>query len=127
MADPVKILLVEDESDLAKLIASYLKGFDVKVAHQLEKAGRLMQENQFDLIITDVRLKEESGLSLVRDLRGQKRTCPIILISGYDKDIMPITALMEGAFTFLEKPFQKNDVIDAVRVALRGRLDLKVS
>lgn len=123
----IKILIVDDEGDLATLIASYLKGFDVKIAHQLEKAWRLMQEHNFDLIITDVRLKEESGLSLVRELRKNKRSCPVILISGYDKDMMPITALMEGAFTFLEKPFNKIDILDAVKVALRGRSDLRAS
>ena len=127
MGEPIKILVVEDESDLAKLIASYLKGFDVQVAHQLNKAHHLMQNTNFDLIITDVRLKEESGLSLVRDIKSQNKACPVILISGYDKDMMPITALMEGAFTFVEKPFGKHDMLEAVKVALRGRADLRAS
>jgi len=82
----VKILIVEDDTPLAMMMASLLTraGCDVQGAHTGEKAMRLAQESKFDLITLDIDLPDMSGFEICRELKQRhlSRHTPIVLISG---------------------------------------------
>ncbi|PRD44026.1 DNA-binding response regulator [Phyllobacterium phragmitis] len=114
------ILIVEDDSEIANLLALTIQ--DNGMIPTIAEDGRVMQSllrnNSFDLIILDVMLPGEDGLSICRKIRSEKTT-PIILLTALGEEIDRIVGLEVGADDYVTKPFSPREVVARVRSLLR--------
>lgn len=119
----MKILIVEDQENLAKLIQKGLaaEGFAVDYVLDGETAqNRInMYHSDYDIIILDFMLPKKSGLEILADMRSKKITTPVIMLTAKD-DIKDITAgLNAGADDYLTKPFSFDELFARIRAILR--------
>ena len=120
MSSP-RILVVDDEADLRELLEITLlkMGLDVDCAATLREARRLVDDNSYDLVLTDMRLPDGLGLELVREVSGSSKT-PIAVITAFGSAENAVVALKAGAFDYVSKPV----VLDELRVMVRSALKL---
>jgi len=124
--DPDKpdILVVDDDAGLRDLLRDYLSanGFAVREAGDGNGMRQRLAEGRPDLIILDLMLPGEDGLSLARWLRGQG-AIPIIMLSARGEEIDRIVGLEVGADDYLPKPFSPRELLARIRAVLRRRDD----
>ncbi|MGX4642061.1 sigma 54-interacting transcriptional regulator [Massilia sp. SYSU DXS3249] len=120
MSSP-RILVVDDEPDLRDLLEITLvkMGLDVDCAATLREARRLVEDNAYALVLTDMRLPDGLGLELVREVSGSSKT-PIAVITAFGSAENAVVALKAGAFDYVSKPV----VLDELRVMVRSALKL---
>ena len=115
------VLVVDDDSDLRAFIARAIQPLGVNVIEAADgrAALELLKSRSVDVIISDLIMPKMSGLMLLHTILEQGQHLPFIVITGYaDKD-SAIQALRLGAFDFLEKPCDANDIYSVVTEALR--------
>lgn len=118
------ILLVEDEEHLAQGLAFNLRnsGYDVDIASTGELALDKIERQEFDLILLDVALPGISGLEVAGRLRMGGHMLPIMMISARDRPQDTIAGLDAGADDYITKPFDLDEVLARLRVALRRQV-----
>jgi two-component system OmpR family response regulator len=115
------ILAVDDDSTMRELIAEYLssRGFRVSAVGNGQDMARILEEEIVDLVVLDLKLAEEDGLQLVRELRARSNL-PIIVITGHRREeVDRIVGLELGADDYLTKPFNLRELLARVRALLR--------
>ena len=114
------ILVVEDDREISALVARYLRGndFRVSVAGDGREMDRVLADAQVDLIVLDLMLPGESGLSLCRRLRAGS-TIPILMLTAKSEEIDRIVGLEIGADDYLGKPFNPRELLARIRAILR--------
>lgn len=117
-----RILVVDDEPDLLTLYELSLlrEGHQVSTAATVLEARRLLETQQFDLLITDMRLPDGDGLQLLRELAQQRRSERRIMITAYGSAETAVEALKCGAFDYLTKPVDLKQLRSVVRAALQA-------
>ena len=115
-----KILIVEDDPEIGKLLALTVheNGMTPTVAEDSHVMNALLRSNEFDLIILDVMLPGEDGLSICRRIRSEKTT-PIILLTALGEEVDRIVGLEVGADDYVTKPFSPREVVARIRSLLR--------
>lgn len=122
-----RILVVDDEEMMRKLLPMILgDGYDVSVAGSVAEAIRLLNQKPHDVIVSDIKMPGEDGLTLLSKLRERDSDIPVILMTGHGDKQTAIAALRAGAFDFIEKPFEDEEMVFAVERALKHRF-LEVS
>lgn len=114
------ILIVEDDSEIASLLAETMRDNGM-LATTVEDGGKMfaqMRHGDFDLIILDVMLPGEDGISLCRRLRAEN-TIPILLVTALGEEVDRIVGLEVGADDYITKPFSPREVLARIRSALR--------
>ena len=101
------IFLLEDDETLGRGIAMALTGPEVSVSclPSLTKAREALAENRFDLLILDVNLPDGSGMDLLRQVRAEGDSTPVILLTANDLELDEVTGLEAGADDYITKPF----------------------
>jgi DNA-binding NtrC family response regulator len=114
------ILIVEDETVLRESLAELLaeEGHTVKQAENGKVAHDLILKEPVDLVLTDVRMPEMDGLTLLGHLRQILPQTPVIVITAYGTVEHAVTAVRSGAFDYLLKPVKFDDVLIKVQRAL---------
>jgi two-component system, OmpR family, response regulator len=115
------ILAVDDDPMMRQLIADYLSGHGFRVSAVAcgQEMARVTDQDVVDLIVLDLKLAEEDGLQLVRELR-MKSSVPIIIVTGHRRDeVDRIVGLELGADDYLTKPFSPRELLARVRAVLR--------
>ena len=114
------ILVVDDDPGLRELLEQYLSDQGYAVAAVADGTGmeHYLAENTVDLVILDLMLPGEDGLSLARKLRGQGNL-PIIMLSARGEDIDRIVGLEVGADDYLAKPFNPRELLARIRAVMR--------
>ena len=119
----MKILVAEDDRDIADLIAHYLhkQGWNAHIAAAGDDALAYARRHAVDLVILDVMLPGLSGLEICRALRGDKATeaIPIIMVTARAEETDRIVGLEIGADDYLAKPFSPNELVARVRALMR--------
>ncbi|MEX5745058.1 sigma-54-dependent transcriptional regulator [Massilia sp. X63] len=117
-----RILVVDDEADLRELLEITLlkMGLDVDSAATLRQARGLVEEHDYALILTDMRLPDGLGLELVREVSASHKGTPIAVITAYGSAENAVVALKAGAFDYISKPV----ALDALRLMVRSALKL---
>lgn len=125
-----RLLVVEDDEDALYIICSMLSEMKIgddhltlKTATNGKEALELLKNETFDLLITDLRMPELPGdhlIRLVRSLQNENRLMPIIVISGYLKDLTKSDSIrsLEGTLYILEKPFASNELEQLIQIWL---------
>ena len=120
-----RILVVEDESAIAELVAINLRhaGFEVAIAADAEQAQAEVDAVVPDLVILDWMMPGQSGLQLARRWRGQARTraLPVIMLTARVLDADKVTGLDAGADDYLTKPFSPTELMARIRAVLRRK------
>ena len=118
-----KILVVEDDHNISDLIHMYLvkEGFDVRIAGDGGKAIEEFQKEVPDLILLDIMLPEEDGISVLKQLRSSARTCrlPVIMLTAKGTEYDKVLGLDAGADDYLAKPFGMMELLSRIRALLR--------
>jgi two-component system OmpR family response regulator len=120
MSSEPHILIVEDDREIRGLIARLLKSseFRVSTAGDGREMDRILADSRIDLIILDVMLPHEDGLSICRRLRAQTRL-PIVMVSAKGEELDRVLGLELGADDYLVKPFAARELLARVRAVLR--------
>lgn len=115
-----RILIVEDDEEIGKLLAITMQesGMIPTVAEDGRVMQSLLRYQEFDLIILDIMLPGEDGLSICRKIRSEK-TIPIILLTALGEEVDRIVGLEVGADDYITKPFSPREVVARVRSLLR--------
>ncbi|MCO5119868.1 MAG: two-component system response regulator OmpR [Burkholderiaceae bacterium] len=118
-----RILVVDDDPKMRELLRRYLSDnqFDVSLAQDAAAMNRLMLREPFDLIVLDLMMPGEDGLSVVRRLRGANDRTPIIMLTAKGDDIDRIVGLEVGADDYLPKPFNPRELLARIHAVLRRR------
>jgi two-component system phosphate regulon response regulator OmpR len=116
-----KILVVDDDLRLRDLLNRYLgeQGFAVKTVSDAAGLDRALAAERFDLVVLDLMLPGEDGLSICRRLRGAKNTVPIIMLTARGEDVDRIVGLEMGADDYLAKPFNPRELVARINAVLR--------
>ena len=118
------ILVVDDEKDIRQLIGQILsdEGYQVCLASNSEAAMDEINSKSPDLIILDIWLKDSNmdGIEVLKTVRGNDKNIPIVIISGHGNIEIAVAAVKQGAYDFLEKPFNTDQLIVVIKRALEA-------
>jgi two-component system phosphate regulon response regulator OmpR len=122
-AAPSKILIVDDDQRLRDLLRRYLaeQGFNVFLAENGPAMNKLWTRERFDLLVLDLMLPGEDGLTICRRLRGANDTTPIIMLTAKGDEVDRIIGLELGADDYLPKPFNPRELVARIHAVLRRR------
>src|SRR5471032_1322968 len=116
-----KIMVVDDDVRLRDLLRRYLteQGFNVFTAENATAMNKLWLRERYDLLVLDLMLPGEDGLSICRRLRGAGDHTPIIMLTAKGEDVDRIVGLEMGADDYLPKPFNPRELVARIRAILR--------
>ncbi len=125
--DKGNIFVVEDDRNQREIIKTILtkEGFYVEDAGSGKKAIEMLKDSTFDLILTDLRLPDIDGTEVLKEVRALNLPCHVIIITAYGSIPSAIEATKLGAFYYLEKPFEKDQLLLVVKNAINQMRLLK--
>lgn len=120
-----RILVVEDDASQREIIADILRdsGFQVDTAANAAQALALVEAQTYDALLTDVRMPGQDGMELLRAVKRIRPDLEVIMMTAHGTIRSAVAAMREGASDFLEKPFEKEELLHVLRRTLeRGEL-----
>jgi two-component system, OmpR family, phosphate regulon response regulator OmpR len=128
MNESPHILVVDDDRRIRELLKSYLLENDYRIstAASVVEARKQMEGIAFDLIVLDVMMPGESGLSLVSSLRGEKVDVPVLMLSALSETKDRIEGLTSGSDDYLAKPFEPKELLLRLQF-LQGGVPVKLT
>lgn len=122
-APKAKLLVVDDDQRLRDLLRRYLteQGYQVTVAENAQAMNKLWLRERFDLLVLDLMLPGEDGLSICRRLRGASDKTAIIMLTAKADDVDRIIGLEMGADDYLPKPFNPRELLARINAVLRRK------
>ncbi|MCX4159655.1 MULTISPECIES: response regulator [Paraburkholderia] len=121
MSPPARIIIVDDEVELRNMLKRFLSehGFDVRTVTDSKQLDRHLQRERFDLVILDLLMEPEDGLSVCRRLRSEGHNLPVLMLTGKGDPIDRAIGLETGADDYLPKPFFPRELLARVKALLR--------
>ena len=121
--ETTKILVVDDDMRLRSLLERYLveQGFQVRAAGNSEQMDRLLERENFHLMVLDLMLPGEDGLTICRRLRQKENEIPIIMLTAKGDEVDRIIGLEMGADDYLPKPFNPRELLARIKAVLRRK------
>ncbi|MBI2358455.1 MAG: response regulator [Deltaproteobacteria bacterium] len=121
LLDPAKILVVEDESGMRTTLVANLEeaGYRVTACNQARAAIEHVEKDAPDVVLADLRLPDGSGLEILESLKEIKPEASFVLVTGYASLETAVAALNQGAYAYISKPFNMDEVHATVRNAIR--------
>lgn len=116
-----RILVVDDDAELRNMLRRYLSshGFEVQAVPDAPQLDRLLQREPYDILVLDLMLPGEDGLSICRRLRVLGHTIPILMLTARGDPVDRIVGLEMGADDYLAKPFDPRELIARLHAMLR--------
>ncbi|HGS4440697.1 TPA: two-component system response regulator OmpR [Vibrio cholerae] len=124
MVENHKVLVVDDDARLRALLERYLseQGFQVRSVANGEQMDRLLTRENFHLMVLDLMLPGEDGLSICRRLRNSNNMIPILMLTAKGDEIDRIVGLEVGADDYLPKPFNPRELLARIKAVLRRQV-----
>lgn len=121
-----KVLVIDDERIVLDSVKRILKAADFKVDVSTSGSEGLVRAiaDDYDLVMTDLRMPDVSGMRVLRDIKRAKPGMPVIMITGYGSVQTAVQALKLGAADYIEKPFTPEELTAMVQGALAAATDL---
>ncbi|MFO7886122.1 MAG: sigma-54 dependent transcriptional regulator [Desulfobacteraceae bacterium] len=118
-----RILVVDDELSMREFLELMLvrEGYAVSCAHNGKKAVKLISEKAFDLVLCDVRLGDMTGIDVLKEAKKHNPDMVAIMISAYSTTEIAVEAMNYGAFDFVPKPFDNQELKQAIKNALASK------
>jgi DNA-binding NtrC family response regulator len=119
-----RILAVDDDPEMRGLLCDALggEGFSVLAVGESLEASKVLKREEFDVIVTDLRMKGLKGLDLLEEAKKNAPLTPVIIITAFGTIESAIQAMKMGAYDYIMKPFQIDELVLTVRKALENRL-----
>jgi two-component system phosphate regulon response regulator OmpR len=124
MQENYKILVVDDDARLRSLLERYLseQGFQVRSVANSEQMDRLLIRENFHLMVLDLMLPGEDGLSICRRLRNANNSLPILMLTAKGDEVDRIIGLEVGADDYLPKPFNPRELLARIKAVMRRQV-----
>ena len=121
-----KIVIVDDDARIRDLLRRFLsqEGFDVLMAEDSRALTRIMQRESVDLLVLDLMLPGEDGLTICRRLREEGQKVPIVMLTAKGEDVDRIAGLEIGADDYLATPFNPRELLARIHAVLRRQAAL---
>jgi DNA-binding NtrC family response regulator len=118
-----KVLVVDDEVEMLTLLRNYLtrEGYEVRTAPSAETALQLLEDQDFDVVLTDLRMRGMDGLALVREIHAARPETQVVLMTAFGSIDTAVEAIKAGAYHFVAKPVKLPEVSALVHRALAER------
>jgi DNA-binding NtrC family response regulator len=129
MAETLDVLILDDEPIVGKRLKPALAkiGCDVKVFVDPKAALEMIDQQEFDIVVTDIRMDEIDGMQVLEHVRARSPRTKVIMITGYAMMDLARESMAKGAFDFISKPFKPDDLRQAIAkaaAALGSPIDL---
>jgi DNA-binding NtrC family response regulator len=114
------ILVVEDKESMAAMLKETLEaeGYTVIAARDAEKGIKYLKDSKIDLVLTDLKLPDKSGIDVLRASKEENHLSPVIVMTAFGSVEAAVAAMKEGAFDFITKPFDTDHLIILIKRAL---------
>ncbi len=125
-----KILIVEDDVAFCTMLKTFLqkKEYQVSTAFSGNEAVLQIQEETYDIVLTDVRLPDRDGITLLEDIKAKNSETQVIVMTGYAEINMAVNAIKQGAFDYISKPFNPDTILQTIKKALKvGKQETKTT
>jgi two-component system phosphate regulon response regulator OmpR len=121
MDRPAKIIVLDDEAELRNMLQRFLTGhgFEVRVVEDSKRLDRYLQREPYDLLVLDLMMEPEDGLTICRRLRAEGQTLPILMLTAKGDPVDRVVGLETGADDYLAKPFLPDELVARIRALLR--------
>jgi two-component system phosphate regulon response regulator OmpR len=118
-----RVLVIDDEADLRLLLERYLgdQGFSVTTRADGREVSELLKREAFDILVLDLMMPHESGLSICQRLRSAGEVIPILMLTAKGDPVDRIIGLESGADDYLAKPFTPRELVARIQAQLRRR------
>lgn len=118
-----KILIVDDDNSLREFLSIFLhrEGYQVSAAANGEMAIKLLSKSIFDMVITDVKMPSMSGLDLLKEIKERSPDTVVVMITAYASVDTAVEAMKQGAYDYISKPFN----VDEIKLIIRKALEKK--
>lgn len=118
-----QILLVEDDVSFSKMLKHFLERhqYAVTISYNINSASTLLKKENYDLVFTDLRLPDGNGIDLLKQIKDTKNTVPVVLMTGYAEVSTAVQAMKQGAFDYISKPFNPDEVLEVISNALEQK------
>ncbi|UCH33727.1 MAG: sigma-54-dependent Fis family transcriptional regulator [Armatimonadota bacterium] len=127
MKELARILVVDDEPNICQVLSAVLRkeGYEVEVSRDGEEALTLLEKTPVDLLITDVIMNNVSGVELLQRVQAASPQTPVVMMTAYGTIKSAVDAIKLGAFDYLAKPFDMDQMKSVVRKALMQRREMR--
>jgi DNA-binding NtrC family response regulator len=118
-----KVLVVDDEVEMLTLLRNYLtrEGYDVRTAPSAEAALQVLEDQDFDVVLTDFRMRGMDGIELVREVHATRPDTQVLLMTAFGSIDTAVEAIKAGAYHFIAKPVKLPEVGALIQKALTER------
>lgn len=118
-----KILIVEDEKDVQDVLAEALKiwGYETVLASNGEEGLEKYRQQNFSMLITDIRMPQMDGLTMLKKIREKDTAIPILVVTGYPSVDSAVESLIKGADNYIVKPINMDDLHAKIGKAFEKR------
>ncbi len=118
-----QVLIIDDEPNLRRILSAQLTrdGYDVLTAEDGEQGLHLLREHHIDLVVTDLKMPKIDGMTLLKTALEEDPELPVVIVTAHGTIDTAVEALKSGAFDFVTKPFDKDEVRQIVGKALKTR------
>ena len=122
-----KILLVDDEKTMVKYLSKRLlkRGFDISVVYNGLDAIEKIKESDFDVVLLDVLMPGMDGIETLREIKKITHETEVIMLTGHASVEVGIEGMKAGAFNYIMKPFDPNELVTEINLACEHRRILK--
>ncbi len=110
------ILVVDDDLNIRRVLKETLEkeGFNVLTAHNVDTALPLIDQQDLDVIVTDLKMPGKSGMDLLAFCHARKPAVPVIMITAFGDVEVAVMAMKKGAYDFITKPFDENELLNVI-------------
>ena len=115
----IKVLLVDDEKDFVEFLAErlQLKDFNATIAFTGDEAIKLVEENEFDVIVLDVQMPGKNGVETLKEVKKIEQLSQVIMLTGHATVKTAIQGMKNGAYDYLMKPTDTDELIEMINNA----------
>lgn len=121
---PEKILAVDDEPDMLKLLSMIIREktpYEITTTNNPLEAVELAKDGRFDLVIADLKMPGLDGMELLDAIKAVDADIPVIIVTAYATMESAVEAMKKGGFDFITKPFKKEQILYTIDKALKWR------
>jgi two-component system phosphate regulon response regulator OmpR len=120
-ARPARLIVLDDEAEIRNMLRRFLvaQGFEVRAVANSVQLDVFLEREPYDLLVLDIMMDGEDGLSICRRLRAQGQTIPILMLTARGDPVDKVVGLEMGADDYLAKPFVPSELVARIRAMLR--------
>jgi DNA-binding NtrC family response regulator len=118
----IRLLLVDDEVGFATVMAKRLKrrNIEVTTAHTGSQGIRSLRQSKFDIAVLDLKMEDMDGIEVLKIFKIMDPHMPVIMLTGHGSEKSAKEGIQEGAYDYLTKPYEFDDLLEKIRQAARS-------